>query len=88
MFHFDRLKTANFGIRRLAIPSLLVIASIPALAQRENAAALEELLQILASNPALQATLIDELPEHLHGQLLAIAEFDDQKQKWMPMKGA
>lgn len=87
MFHFDRLRSVNPGIRRLAFLSLLIIAAIPALAQRGIATALEELLQILASNPALQVTLLEELPEHLHGQLLAIAEFDDQGQKWLPMKG-
>jgi hypothetical protein len=89
MFRFERQQPPAARLARLALAALWLIASVamvPAFAQQGNAAALEELLQILARNRSLQASLIDELPAHLHGQLLAIAEFDDQQQQWMPMQ--
>ena len=56
-------------------------------AQEPARTAIDELLEIMSDDSSLELRKVSELPIDLQGELLAIAEFDEQSQTWNPMDG-
>jgi len=56
-------------------------------AQDGGGSAIDELLDTMRENTSIHARKTIELPSGLQGKLIAIAEFDDDKQNWQPMDG-
>ena len=75
-------------LSRIVITLALVVFQSSLLGAQENAqTAIDELLEIMSENSSLELRKVTEMPRHLQGKLLAIAEFDDEKQIWQPMAG-
>lgn len=66
---------------------LLVTQNCPVGAQEPARTAIDELLETMRENSALELNKVTELPSRLRGKLVAIAEFDEQQQTWSPMDG-
>jgi hypothetical protein len=63
----------------------LVSTSTSLRAQEIGNSAIEQLLEIVSADASVQARIVRELPIHLQGQLIALAEYDDKSQEWRPM---
>lgn len=56
-------------------------------AQNTGAGTIDELLETLSSSTSVKVRKIEELPPNVQGQLVALAEFDEESQSWKPMDG-
>ena len=56
-------------------------------AQEEESSAIDELLDIMRSSTSVEAQKVMELPLRIQGQLVALAAFDEESERWQPMDG-
>jgi len=74
--------------KRRAIAFVLAFSHSVALGAQEHVgSAVDDLLEFMSDDSSLELEKVTQLPGHLHGELIAIAEFDDQQQTWSPMDG-
>ena len=74
-------------VRTIVALAFVVFQSSLIGAQEPAKTAIDELLEIMSDNLSLELRKVSELPARLQGDLLAIAEFDEQRQTWNPMDG-
>jgi len=65
----------------------LCLVWIASPAQEAPSSALDELVESMSANEALAVQKVATLPQRLHGQLIAIAQFNDESQQWDAMAG-
>jgi hypothetical protein len=74
-------------VRGVVAGVLLISQSGLVGAQEPAMTAIDELLEIMSDRESLELKKVTELPTRLQGRLLAIAEFDENAEKWRPMGG-
>jgi len=84
--HSNRSRTTADRHRagKAAIVALLSVSALLR-AQDRGGSVIDELLETMRESTSVQARKVTELPSNLQGKLIAIAEFDDEEQRWQPM---
>lgn len=84
----NKPRSPKLGRAVIAVTAAYLAASSGLLfAQTSIDDAIDELLGIMSSDPSVEARKVVELPAHLQGRLMALAEFDDENQQWSAMDG-